>query len=72
MGAFLDNEEALNNVLPETVTKSMNKLAVGAGLIRFIYKMLSDKIVVAEWGGVSLRRQVGRGFPRGGALSLFL
>lgn len=46
VGAFLDVEGTLNNVLPEAIPKSLHTLRVAANLIRFIYGILSDIMAV--------------------------
>lgn len=47
-GTCPDIERTFNNVFPGAITKTLGKFGFGANFTIFIYRMLSDRTVVAE------------------------
>ena len=72
LGVFLDIEGAFSHATFKSIVTALEREGVSAGIIRWIYHMLSDRVVSASSGSTTERRVVERGCPQGGVLSPLL
>lgn len=69
LATFLDIEGAFNNVTTDAIIGALCKHKLNAKVIKWIYELLKNRSVIAEWGGRTSERVANRGTPQGGVLS---
>jgi ribonuclease HI len=69
LGCFFDVEGAFDKATFAAVEKSLEREGIDRAVARWIGRMLKDRDITAELGGVSKRISPKRGFPQGGCLS---
>ena len=72
LAAFIDIEGAFDNASHLSITSAMEELQIEQGIIGWIRRMLSNRLVTAELGGTSYTIKTTRGCPQGGVLSPLL
>jgi len=64
MIAFLDIEDAFNNVKANSIMESLNDLEVEGNISNWIATRLKSRKIIANLSGDNLTRYVVRGIPR--------
>ena len=72
LGIFLDVEGAFDSIKFESIHKGLLKAKIPPTIINWIHAMLTDREIILEIHGVSLKRKIWKGCPQGGILSPLL
>jgi len=72
LAAFLDIEDAFNNVIPTAITGALTELGIERLIVGLIHTILTSRVVYSTMGSAHSNRNVSRGTPQGGVLSPLL
>jgi len=70
LGIFLDIVGAFDNVTFNSISKSLQERNVPHGIIQWIDQLVRHRTVQVEQSGARVKREVMKGNPQGGILSL--
>ena len=65
--AFLDIESAFNNITPEAIRSALGALNVHWSMVRFIRKLLTNRVIVSTMVSATVYRMDEKGTPQGGS-----
>lgn len=72
IGSFVDIEGAFNSTTRNSIENAMSKQGIPITIARWVTESLSDRCVLSEWNGKTVKGRVSEGCPQGGVLSPLL